>query len=44
VAEVRPLEAPALSARALLRRWRRLAALDHASLRADVDSILDPRL
>jgi prevent-host-death family protein len=44
VAELRPLEAPALSARALLRRWRRLAALDHASLRADVDSILDPRL
>lgn len=43
VAELRPL-APALSAEALLDRWRRLPAVDPAALRADVDRVLDPRL
>ncbi len=43
VAELRPVR-PALSAEALLTRWRRLPAVDPAALRADVDRVLDPRL
>ena len=43
VAELRPL-APPLSAAALLSRWRHLPAVDPASLREDVDRVLDARL
>jgi prevent-host-death family protein len=43
VAELRPLRPP-LSADALLRRWKRLPALDPESLRADIDSLLEPGL
>jgi prevent-host-death family protein len=43
VAELRSLRPP-LSAEALLRRRRGLPAVDPASLRADVDRLLDPRL
>jgi hypothetical protein len=35
---------PALSATALLERWRRLPRVDPALLRADIDAFLDPRL
>jgi len=44
VAELRALQAPGLSSRALLRRWRNLPPMDAARLRADLDSTLDPRL
>lgn len=44
VAELRPLAPPALTATALLRRWRRLAPVDPAKLRADVDAVIDPKL
>lgn len=43
VAELRPLRPP-LSADALLRRWKRLPAVDPESLRADIDSLLEPGL
>lgn len=43
VAELRPLR-PALSAEALVERWRRLPAMDLASLRADMDELIDPGL
>jgi prevent-host-death family protein len=43
VAELRPLR-PALSAEALLSRWRRLPGVDPAALRADVDRLLDSSL
>jgi len=43
VAELRPLR-PALSAEALLSRWRRLPSVDPAALRADVDRLLDSSL
>jgi prevent-host-death family protein len=43
VAELRPLR-PALSAEALLTRWRQLPAVDPVALRADVDRLLDPGL
>lgn len=43
VAELRPLR-PALSADALLARWRRLPAVDPVALRADVDQAVDPTL
>ena len=44
VASLRPLDPPALSADVLLSRWRRLPAVDAASLRRDVDRILDAGL
>jgi prevent-host-death family protein len=44
VAELRPLPPRALSAAAVLRRWRRLPALDKSALRADLDAVVDPRL
>jgi len=44
VAELRPLPPPPLSAAALLRRWRRLRAVDQSILRADLDAVVDPRL
>lgn len=43
VAELRPLRPP-LSAEALLERWKRLPAMDLATLRADMDELIDPRL
>jgi prevent-host-death family protein len=43
VAELRPLR-PALSAEALLERWRRLPPVDPAVLRADIDRLLDTSL
>jgi len=44
VAELRPLRSTALTAGALLARWRRLPPLDERSLRADLDATLDARL
>jgi prevent-host-death family protein len=44
VAELRPIRPAALNAAELLRRWRRLPALDGAALRADLDSLIDPDL
>jgi prevent-host-death family protein len=44
VAELRPYPSTPLSAAVLLRRWRRLPDLDAALLRADVDTVIDPRL
>ncbi len=41
VAELRPLQKPALTSEALLQRWRRLPALDGARLRADIDAVID---
>ena len=43
VAELRPLR-PALSAEALLDRWRLLPAVDPARLREDADRLLDSTL
>lgn len=44
VAELRPVARPPLSGEALLRRRRRLPAVDPVALRADVDAILDARV
>ena len=44
VAELRPLPPRPLGASALVRRWRRLPALDQSALRADLDAVVDPRL
>jgi prevent-host-death family protein len=44
VAELRPLSRPALRASALLDRWRRLAPVDPARLRADIDAALESSL
>ncbi len=44
VAELRPISRQALSAGAVLRRWRRLRAVDAVALRADLDSVVDPSL
>jgi prevent-host-death family protein len=44
VAELRPLAGPALSAATLLNRWRRLPVVDPATLRADLDRVIDPSL
>lgn len=44
VAELRPVRGPALAAETLVARWRRLPAVDPATLRSDVDEVLDPRL
>ena len=41
VAELRPLSRPPLRASALLDRWRRVAYVDAARLRADIDATLD---
>ncbi len=43
VAELRPLR-PALSAEALVRRWRALPKVDPAGLREDLDRLLDSSL
>jgi antitoxin (DNA-binding transcriptional repressor) of toxin-antitoxin stability system len=44
VAELRALRPDAMTAEALLRRWRRLPTLDGASLRRDLDQVVDPNL
>lgn len=44
VAELRPYRARPLAATELLRRWRRLRALDPGRLRRDLDDVVDPRL
>jgi len=44
VAELRPVRRPALTASALLARWRALPAVDPAGLRADIDELVDPGL
>lgn len=44
VAELRPIPGRGLSGEELVRRWRRLPALDPEALRADIDAILDPSL
>lgn len=44
VAELRPLPRRPLSAEALLRRWRRLHAIDATRLRLDIDATLDGSL
>jgi prevent-host-death family protein len=43
VAELRPLRPP-LSADALVERWKRVPPMDLATLRADMDEVIDPRL
>lgn len=43
VAELRPVQSP-LSAEALLSRRRQLPAVDPATLREDIDRLLDPAL
>ncbi|HEX7245981.1 MAG TPA: type II toxin-antitoxin system prevent-host-death family antitoxin [Solirubrobacterales bacterium] len=43
VAELRPIREP-LSGNALLNRWNRLPPINPASLRSDIDEVLDPRL
>ena len=44
VAELRPVPPSGTKASVLLPRWRRLPALDEASLRADLDATIDPGL
>lgn len=44
VAELRPVPRRPVRASALLSRWRRLAHVDAARLRADIDATLDPSL
>jgi prevent-host-death family protein len=42
VAELRPYRSAPLAAAELLRRWRRLPAVDAALLRDDLDAVIDP--
>lgn len=44
VAELRPVHGTAATAAVLLRRWRRLPAVDAAALRADLDATLESGL
>ncbi len=44
VAELRPATRTALTASALLDRWRRIPAVDPVAMRADADAIVDPGL
>jgi len=44
VAELRPVPSRAISAATLLRRWRRLPAVDPVALRRDLDRTLDSEL
>ena len=44
VAALYPVPAAALTAEALLARWRNLPAGDPAALRRDLDAVLDPSL
>lgn len=43
VAELRPADAPAVTAETLIARWRSLPPVGHARLRADLDELLDAR-
>jgi prevent-host-death family protein len=44
VAELRPLQAKAVSNVELLRRWRRLRPADAVQWRRDLDAVIDPSL
>lgn len=44
VAQLAPLDRPALSAREIVERWRRLAPVDPDRLRADIDAVTDASL
>jgi prevent-host-death family protein len=44
VAQLAPLDRPALSAHQVVERWRRLAPVDPERLRADVDAVVDASL
>lgn len=44
VAELRPLARRPIPAAILLRRWRRIPAIDAAKLKADIDAALDESL
>jgi len=44
VAELRALSHPPLSAASLLKRWRGLPHVDPATLRSDIDRLLDKSL
>jgi len=44
VAELRPLPKPALSAEAVLERFRRLRPVDPVKFRAEIDELIDPTL
>lgn len=44
IAELRPVRGRALSASALLARWRRLPRVDPIQLRTDLDRVLDTAL
>lgn len=44
VAALRPLRRPAITARALLERWRTIPTVDPARLRGDIDRVIDPSL
>ena len=44
VAELRAISPPALSAKALLNRWRPLPPVDPTTFREDVDRLLDTSL
>jgi prevent-host-death family protein len=44
VAELRPVRQGGRTASDLVRRWRRLPAVNGVALRADVDAALDPAL
>ena len=44
VAELRPVRRRGLSAEQVLARWRHLPPVDAASLRQEVDSLIDPTL
>lgn len=44
IAELRPLARRPIPAAVLLERWRRLPAVDHKRLRADLDDVLDGSL
>lgn len=44
VAELRPLPRPSVTAAELIRRRRRLPAVDPEGLRRDIDELIDPSL
>lgn len=44
IAQLSPMARQPLSAASLLRRWRRLPAVDASALRADIDRLIDPKL
>jgi prevent-host-death family protein len=44
VAQLTPLPRPCVDPAALLTRWRHLPVVDPASVRADIDAVLDPSL